>query len=212
MQAYLPEIEWLVVGVAAEEQAQIVGGIRRKFRRFLLGDKTDIRILRLENFRHSRFHYAGNIATVLPLKTFHEREPCDGVAQRADRKLNQNLFPVQVEIVREYRLIQFSFPIDFQPETDVEFFHRLDRASGLHVHGIQQAVRVQILEYTAVFTFFREFHPESVVEIEANAVNGFQNRIGRRQHKSRLLGWLVGNQKRSFRQWVTFDGKIIHIQ
>ncbi|MPM76753.1 hypothetical protein SDC9_123752 [bioreactor metagenome] len=149
---------------------------------------------------------------MLLLEPFHERKPGNGVTQRTDWQLYQNLFAGEVKIVRKNRFPQFAFPVDFQTETDVKLLHRFDRTSRFHVHGIQETVRVQILENAAVFALVREFYPKPVVEIKADAFHRFQCRRFRRQTKGRLFRRPGLNRERRIRHRFAFNTEIRHIR
>ncbi|MPM72089.1 hypothetical protein SDC9_119062 [bioreactor metagenome] len=149
---------------------------------------------------------------MLLLEAFDERKPRDGVAQCPDRKLDQHLLAGEVEIVFEKRFLEIVLPVDFKSEPDEEFLDALDRASGLHVHGIQKAVGVQVSENTAVISRFREADAQSVVEVEADAVRRLHDRLRRRERESRLLRRFGLNRKRSVRHRLAFDTEIRHIR
>ena len=189
----------------------MVGRVGLQLLRFLPGDQRDVRILFPENLGDSRLHRTEEFAVVQFLEPLHTGEPCDGVAQRPLRDLNQHIPPGQVEIVPEDRLVQRVGAVDLQREPDIILLHALHRAAGLDVHAVEQTAGVEVAENTPVFPAFREQNPESVVEIEPDVVHRLLRRDHWRRHKGRLLRFILRRvRQRRVLHRLALDGDVIH--
>ncbi len=199
VQPHLPEVERLVIGVAAEKQSEIVGGVGFQFRRLFLINKGDCGVLVAEDRRELLRHRAVKLAAVRLLEPLDVAEPSDGIAQRPDRELHQDFFSGKIEVMAENH---FSTLIDFQPEADEIFLHAFDRATGLHVHAVKQAAGVEIAEHATVVFALRELDTQAPVEVEADAVDRLYDGVVGRRGEYRL--------GRLARYGIAFYGEVVH--
>ena len=176
MQADVAEVDRLVVHVAAEEEAHVVGGVRTVGLGLLGRDELDVRVLLLEDVRDPRGHHADELAFVFQLEAFDVAEPADAVADRADRELDHDFLVRGVVVVREDRRV-VALVVDDQAKPDEELLHAGDERARHGVRAVQDDASVDVRErHMVVLAVLREEDADAVVEVELDAFDRVQHR------------------------------------
>ena len=223
VQTDVAEVDRLMVNVAFEEKSHVITGVWLVVFCLLRSDERDVGVLPAHDVGDPRRHDADQSALMLFLKPLHIAEPADGVADRADRKLDHDVAAFCIEIMGENRLFSALF-VDDETEADIEFLDAGHIRAGDGVLTEQNDPGVDVGERDVIlFSVMREKNADAVVEIEFDpidrvlrgnfgdfAVNGGLFRRSRSgSGRSGRRDRLSGDAEIGLRSGI--DGKSIHV-